>query len=86
MNEQMTLFDLEAVAPTKGEIRAQRAAERREERRERSQRYQEKMRRKRDEKRAKELRFPARSCCGYYYSAGSGWTSCHGCKSPLYDR
>jgi len=78
-----TLFDLAAIAPTKGEARAARAAERREtDQRRKSANAQKRWRKHEEKTRRFRGRVPA-ECCLNWYPADSTWTHCHTCKKPL---
>ena len=80
---QSTLFDLAEVAPTRGEIRAKVAAERRqaEEKQRSINRWNRQM--KERDKRERTRGLFDKTCCLYWYPAGSGWTHCHKCHRPL---
>ena len=80
---QLALFNPADIAPTRGEVRANRAAIRREERKARSAAWRLKQWRKDEERRKRSAgRHPA-ECCGYWYHADSSWTTCHKCKKWL---
>ena len=83
MNAQATLFDLAAVAPSRGERRAAAAAVRRQEKEQRHRRAE--LRRHERAYRRKQMAeaFPAVTCCLYWCPPGSGWTRCHGCGRLL---
>ena len=84
MTSQAFLFDLAAVAPSRGELRhAKAAARREEEERRKSANRTKRWTKARDRERLAEA-FPAVECCLYWYPPNSGWTRCHKCGKPLY--
>lgn len=82
-----TLFDLAAVAPSRGELRAAAAEERREERKKRSAAWRWKNDKRAREREEKEARFAGGNCrtpgCVFWYQPGHGWSNCHGCGAVL---
>ena len=84
MISQPCLFDLAAVAPTRGELRHAKAEARREEEaRRKSANSTKRWMKARDKQRLAEA-FPAVECCLYWYPPNSGWTRCHKCGKSLY--
>ena len=84
MTMQAYLFDLAAVAPSRGEHRHAKAAARREEEaRQKSANRSRRWMKVRAKQQLAEA-FPAVECCLYWYPPNSGWTRCHKCGKPLY--
>jgi hypothetical protein len=81
---QLSLFDLAQVAPSKGERREQIAAARRNTDAERKSANRFRRWMKAEVRRERERAQPAHECCLYWYPAGSGWTHCHKCGKALY--
>jgi len=79
------LFDLAAVAPTRGEIRAAAAAAKREEVKRRRSLAAARRRQKEREQARKDRMWPEGNCpgCGGWYSAGHGWDNCLTCGHKL---
>lgn len=77
------LFDLAAVAPTRGEIRAAAAAAKREEvKRRRALAGARRWVKFREEERRARI-WPQVSCCGMWHAPGHGLDSCRTCGRSL---
>ncbi len=81
--EQDHLFDLSEECPTRGELRAKRAAERRKEKAVRSEKWRRKNSERDRARREKERLYPSKSCCIHWYAAGHGMDYCSNCKEPI---